>query len=470
VRADEITGKTVLVGLTYLTADGRVRDTEQLHGIVVSADEERGIEIRQPSGEIFLLPPAFDSFEPAEPGEYALRSSGEVISDPDLLCSWTITAPATRPSTIVGWVDHYLEGFDLYEAFASRLEDLLTTLFRDRGLDFEWMITFSISGDKLRRDLLAAWRNHEPVDDPFESSLRVIGLTIGLESPKGLQELEELLETEFVVDRTRSTTLAELGGRAGRLGDAADGGTISYELPTYLIELDARRADLPEWSPYAGLKLRIDPTTHLHDAWRNTLDELPFRSTSSYPPELGDSLVRLASSVEAADTELGLFGDSVESLLDEHRESIAAGELDLPLNGITLLAYIHVSELVQSVVELAAEVGFRHDPDDWPGWIDIEDGTLWLLRRDGVETLAELDAFLGNALPRTRETLERFLELAADAGFTPWAMRDDLIEWLWLVFQRADAETVAFMYYRDEIERAVNTLIGNPVAASDGGP
>jgi hypothetical protein len=190
----------------------------------------------------------------------------------------------------------------------------------------------------------------------------------------------------------------------------------------------------------------------------------------AYPVELRDTLVRLASSVEATDTELALVSHSVEHLLGEYRQSVEAGELDLPLNGITLLAYLHVSELVQSIVELAAEVGFRYDEDDWPSWVDMEDFTLWLLRRDGVGSLAELDAFLRSVLPRTRETLERFLELTVDQGFTPWALRDDLVEWLWLVFHRADAETVALVHYRDEVERAVNTLIGNPVPtdAEDG--
>jgi hypothetical protein len=460
VDADEILGKTVLVGLTYVTHDGRARDREQLHGIVVSADEERGIEIRQASGEIFTLPPAFDSFEQADPGEYTLRSTGEVISDPDLLCSWRIADPAEEPSTIVDWDDSYMERRNLYEAFARRLEDLLQALCRDGGLEFGWMLTFDVHVDDLRRDLLRAWREGQPVDDPFESRLRVIGLTISLNSPTNLQELEDLIETEFVLDSAASRTVAELANRGPRGADAA----IAYELPSYLIELDERRSELPEWSAYAGLKVRIEVTTDLHDAWRDAVESLPFHAASAYPTELRDVLVRLASSVEAADTELALVGDSVERLLQEHGASVTAGKLDLPLNGITLLAYLHASELVQSLFELAAEVGFHYDEDEWPGWDEIEDGPLWLLRRDGVESVAELDAFLRNALPRTRETLERFLELAADAGFTPWATRDDLVEWLWLVFHRADSETVALMYYRDELQNALDTLIGNPLA------
>ena len=118
-------------------------------------------------------------------------------------------------------------------------------------------------------------------------------------------------------------------------------------------------------------------------------------------------------------------------------------------------------------MELAAELGFRHDPDDWPSWEDAEDGPLWLLRRDDVSSIAELDEFLRSTLPRARDTLARFLELVADEGYTPWTSREDLVVWLWLVFHRADAHTVALTYFRDELQHGLNTLIGNPVPARE---
>ena len=61
----------------------------------------------------------------------------------------------------------------------------------------------------------------------------------------------------------------------------------------------------------------------------------------------------------------------------------------------------------------------------------------------------------------------RFLELATDEGYTPWTSREDLVVWLWLVFHRADAHTVALTYFRDELQHGLNTLIGNPVPARE---
>ena len=456
---EELIGKTVLVGLTYVDFDGEVREQTQIHGEVVAADDVTGVVIRQPSGEDFTLPPALDAFEPAEPGEYTLRSTGEVVTDPDLLCSWTITAPPQRLSE---WCDRYEDERDRYKAFADRLEDLVGDLLRNRDIDFTWVIAFAAGRSEVRDDMQDAWRSGEPLPDPLNSKVRAVGVSACVVDLGDLQDVEDLVEAEFVVDAAGSTMLAETASQDR--DDPVE--RIAYDLPSYLVELDARRAQLPEWAAYAGLKLRIELTTPLHDAWRDVLDELPFRHPSSYPDELRHRLAETASALAAADAEVTDVLDSVEKLLDEHHESVRDGELDLPLNGITLLAYLQASELVESLVELAAELAFDYDPDDWPSWKELERRLLWLLGREGVESIAALDDFLRSALPRTRETLGRMLELAEEKEFTPWAVREDIVVWLWLVFHRADAETVELLSYHDALEYALNTLIGNPVAAT----
>ncbi|MFL5758654.1 MAG: hypothetical protein ACJ789_02890 [Thermomicrobiales bacterium] len=92
-RADELVGKTTLVGLTYLNADGTVNEKVQLFGTIVSFDETIVTLRRADNGEDFTLPPALWAFEEAEPGEYRLHSTGEVVVDPDLISTWTIRAP-----------------------------------------------------------------------------------------------------------------------------------------------------------------------------------------------------------------------------------------------------------------------------------------------------------------------------------------------------------------------------------------
>jgi len=93
-RADDLLGATVLVGLTRRTPSGD--EQEQFYGVVLSVNASRGITLRlegERDGETYDLPPDLKAFDPAPPGEYRLRSTGEVVVDPDYLTSWTVDPP-----------------------------------------------------------------------------------------------------------------------------------------------------------------------------------------------------------------------------------------------------------------------------------------------------------------------------------------------------------------------------------------
>ncbi|MGC4064960.1 MAG: hypothetical protein QM784_10020 [Polyangiaceae bacterium] len=90
---DDLVGKHVLVGITFQDRRGKVFGMEQIHGRIDSFDPEHGVAIELTganAGEKFMLPPDLGAFQLAEPGEYRLRSTGEVVTDPDLLATWTV--------------------------------------------------------------------------------------------------------------------------------------------------------------------------------------------------------------------------------------------------------------------------------------------------------------------------------------------------------------------------------------------
>lgn len=98
-QAEELVGKYALVGLTFIDHEDHVIGQVQRHGRIVEADARRGIAIslvahgRPWDGEIYRLPPDLRAFAEAPAGEYTLRSTGEVIADPDVTASWTIKNP-----------------------------------------------------------------------------------------------------------------------------------------------------------------------------------------------------------------------------------------------------------------------------------------------------------------------------------------------------------------------------------------
>lgn len=91
-------GKYILLGLTYQDHEGKELRREQIHGEITSASRS-GIEIALRGvheGHTWIMPPDFEGIFPADPGNYRLHSTNEVIRDPDLISTWTITEPPPK--------------------------------------------------------------------------------------------------------------------------------------------------------------------------------------------------------------------------------------------------------------------------------------------------------------------------------------------------------------------------------------
>ena len=83
----DLLGKTILVGITYYTKDNEFIEQKQYWGTVIEAND-RQIRFRQKNGDVFWLPPDLSSTKLAPKGEYRLRSTGEIVVDPDFTSVW----------------------------------------------------------------------------------------------------------------------------------------------------------------------------------------------------------------------------------------------------------------------------------------------------------------------------------------------------------------------------------------------
>ncbi len=87
IKYKDLLGKILLVGITYVDADGNVKEQKPFWGTVVTADKNQ-ITVKQKNGETFSLPPDISAIETAPEGEYRLHSTGEVVVNPDFLSTW----------------------------------------------------------------------------------------------------------------------------------------------------------------------------------------------------------------------------------------------------------------------------------------------------------------------------------------------------------------------------------------------
>ena len=89
ITFDELIGKVLLVGITYYTHDNVFIEQKQFHGTVTEANEKL-IRIQRKDGTDFTLPPDLSATKRARQGEYKLRSTGEVVVNPDFLATWNL--------------------------------------------------------------------------------------------------------------------------------------------------------------------------------------------------------------------------------------------------------------------------------------------------------------------------------------------------------------------------------------------
>jgi hypothetical protein len=89
---NSLIGKYVLIGITRLDKRGQPKDQLQFLGDVTKiARENNSICIAlRPDGKEYKVPLDLRAFKPAAPGDYRLRSTGEVVVNPDFIATWIV--------------------------------------------------------------------------------------------------------------------------------------------------------------------------------------------------------------------------------------------------------------------------------------------------------------------------------------------------------------------------------------------
>lgn len=88
-KAKEFIGKTVLIGITDLDSEGKPIKQRQFFGTITEISVKNGMTVTSKNNSTQMaFPPDLTALQPAKPGMYRLRTTGEVVTDPDFLTTW----------------------------------------------------------------------------------------------------------------------------------------------------------------------------------------------------------------------------------------------------------------------------------------------------------------------------------------------------------------------------------------------
>ena len=364
------------------------------------------------------------------------------------------------------WSARYGELEHLYDAFAVRVLALLEALLDEEGHDPWHTYTWTFSESRFADLLNRARRAGRQLTDPLLELGEFSGVTIVMPSPIQLEPVADIVVGELDVDYAASRPLQEVRELLERrlTEGQAD---VNYPHAYYTVAIPERRRGLAEWKAFADLRTEVHVLTiNQYASWCLDSSHLPHFWPESYPSSTREAYARVSSLLAEADRVLEREGESRDTIAEAYETAILDGDLELELDVPAVAAYVRVSPTLRELAAVAEAEGMDHDEQDEvePSDYDFEQRTLWLLRRHGIGTLGALDGFVRAALPRARSILGDLARVSSERGYVPVATREDILAFLLIILHRAPAEEVELTEYMDELEYALNTLIGNPTA------
>lgn len=174
MRPQDLGGLKVLVGLTYLGAEGRVLRQEQFPGVIEKLEGSTTWVRPSDGGDLRWVPTEMAAFRPAPGGTYRLESTGKVVTDPWLLTSWMLTVLEDE------------EGETYYDA-----EPNFAPLANSR-VPREWVLTYRADEARIRQTI-------EDFGDQYIGRTLLLGITYITQGGE-LQRQEQVVGTIMVVD------------------------------------------------------------------------------------------------------------------------------------------------------------------------------------------------------------------------------------------------------------------------------
>ncbi|WP_420312224.1 GTP pyrophosphokinase [Streptomyces sp. YS-B37] len=224
---------------------------------------------------------------------------------------------------------------------------------------------------------------------------------------------------------------------------------FGYESSHYIIRLDDKRAQFNEWRKFSGLTAEIQVRTVLQHAWASISHKLIYKREEYVPVPLRRSFARLSALLGVADEQFSGLARQASTLEETYTANVSSGELDLPLDPLSVQAYTNAPEVHTALAELAERGGWRL-VDESSAAASVEQDTRNLLEICSAldfTTVRELaEATLTQDASKTAQVIGAYRK-----GHSVGISAQDLLNRLLIAHRRVPTEVFRGMYTRDEV-------------------
>lgn len=272
--------------------------------------------------------------------------------------------------------------------FTDAIVDLLRILIDAEGLEYVSATGRAKEADSLREKIT---REGKSYSDPLTEITDLCGARVVCYDTAAAQKICDVIARNFVVDPLNSVDKKE------RL----DPDRFGYLSVHFIVELDNRRAQLPEWRKFARMKAEIQVRTALQHAWASLDHSLRYKSKHDAPAALHRRLYRISALLELADDEFLRLKEDADNVRSSYAADVKAGKLDtIEVNADSVDAFIRTgSNHIQELSRLASLAGFAlmpPPPDQKTPWTNL----IRTLDAAGLHSLRSFDDALIGFAPK----------------------------------------------------------------------
>lgn len=345
------------------------------------------------------------------------------------------------------WGEEYQRQQAIYRAYTEKLRGLMCDLLAEHDLEVALVEARAKAVESFVRKIQTKGEKYE---EPLQQVTDLAGVRVITYYLEDVEQVGAILAREFEIDTENSVA------KAGEF----DPDRFGYLSDHHVLSVCSPRAELPEWRPFAGFKVEVQVRTVTQHAWAAIEHKLRYKSAREAPDNLKRRLSRLSALFELADDQFSALRIAARELEDRYAASVEQGDLDVPLDASSLLAYLAESATAATALEMLVRHGFsvRQDEEDEEDRerheMDRSD-LLAALSWAQVGTLKEFENTLVAGLSKDAGVAQ----LAAgyrDAGYEGPHFAEDLLTLLVFLVSKPPEEVLRDSSYS---ERAVMALL-----------
>lgn len=155
---------------------------------------------------------------------------------------------------------------------------------------------------------------------------------------------------------------------------------MGYKSVHLICKLNNERASLPENEKYRQLAFEIQVRTILQHSWAEIEHDKNYKFSGVLPKEIKRRLMVLSGALELIDREFNQLSKEIDSYANKVKIDTEIGELDTPINSISLEEYLNVK-----FADLVTEINME------PHFNGADEQILRELKNYGIKTLKDLD-------------------------------------------------------------------------------